>query len=412
MDDEELEITPLEPERRGEPGKVSSTPWRLVPNDPRARFTLSATTVLLIALVVLLIVPGGPATIFQALGRAPASTPAPARDSMQDGYVTVENGAPWGTLRIDGHTQNLLALLEGVEPLRLPPGHHTLAYQAAPFPSLRCRISFPIASSDTCPVQVLAPESMGVRVLDLGSSPARLNASQYQAFVRTVEDALVTASSATRVTPGERYLNADGTIATATTPLSAQLIYSLDKQPGYQPIPAWPSYLCTLVCKRHDLIIPSKNQAAWVLVARSHATWQYTRPDGTTFTAPAAPQAVGSDFLLDVLAWWQNGWHAEVNPTDPQRASCAIASTYARIAHAAQTRSTAIETVAAAQDADGCLVEAGVFATNSTSTTDLALYIYRFGVLLAVNDLAHHTTPQLPIASATARQLAARLTPP
>jgi hypothetical protein len=62
--------------------------------------------------------------------------------------------------------------------------------------------------------------------------------------------------------------------------------------------------------------------------------------------------------------------------------------------------------IGAPTPADGCLA---IESVPSGSGTQQAYYLYRFGGLVAVNDLAHRLDPVWPIASAHERQLAAAI---
>jgi hypothetical protein len=56
--------------------------------------------------------------------------------------------------------------------------------------------------------------------------------------------------------------------------------------------------------------------------------------------------------------------------------------------------------------ADGCLA---IQSVPSASGIQTAYYLYRFGGLVAVNDLAHRLDPVRPVASAHERQIAAAI---
>jgi hypothetical protein len=368
---------------------------------------ITAGTVALVVVVALMLIPGGPDAFATLFHHDTLAAPV----SGNTGSISVENGAPWGKFTVDNHPVDLVRLIEGAQALHLAVGQHTLVYTAAPFAPLHCQISVPAQQSDTCPISSPPVASSDMRVIDLGSSPLRLTAAQYGRFVRAVNSALTTGTSSALVTAGEQYLDASGTPVTATEPLHAKLTYTLDPQPDYTPTPPWPIDACTLICKRHDLVVPGKNQTAWVLVARAHARWSYTTSSGTTFSAPAAPATVGSDVLLDVIAWWHDGWHAALNPTDPQRASCSIANVYARHMRVVDAKGMGLEVVPAANDASGCVVEAVTYVSHSARAPDIALYVYRFGVLLAANEVARRNTPDVPRADAAARRLVTHLAP-
>src|SRR5262245_53363276 len=161
----------------------------------------------------------------------PKVTPAPTPlvrlgpDSLQ-----VLHGVPWGALRLDGQSAATLGISlapripdESAPAFTLRAGQHTLEYSAEPFPTVRCQISQPASPSDTCPLFDPPPKyplqnQNGSRILDVGATLDHLSANQLTALQQAAQTRLnVGLGQATaRVELGERYLGADGQIATTT----------------------------------------------------------------------------------------------------------------------------------------------------------------------------------------------------
>ncbi len=86
----------------------------------------------------------------------------------------------------------------------LTPGRHTLEYRAAPFPTLKCIVSVPASSADTCPLDQadsLPPMSdwsikPKTRLLDLQATIDRLPATQAQALVAATQAQLASLNDA------------------------------------------------------------------------------------------------------------------------------------------------------------------------------------------------------------------------
>lgn len=111
--------------------------WRPV------RTLIASICVLSVLALVLARSPETPAMVGNMLG---IETPTPTlvltlgMDKIYPIY-----SVPWGTLRVDERVQTFVVRQGDYRPVRLSRGRHTLEYQAAPFPTLRCTISAPAA---------------------------------------------------------------------------------------------------------------------------------------------------------------------------------------------------------------------------------------------------------------------------
>ncbi len=220
----------------------------------------------------------------------PTATPLYPPGVQPINYV---NSAPWGVLRIDGHagiTLTGVALRSGdhyLSPVfKLGQGHHTITYDAPPYPALHCTLSVPTAPGDTCPPR-------RANALDLQATPEHLPApfaSALSAATQAALDALlpVGPGAGTTVAPGEQYVGADGQYVTATVPLQAVLQYHLNADPAF-PLPAKVIVTpCVTLCIDPNWI-SVRASADQLIGANVRVFWQYRSADGQQVVLDHAP---------------------------------------------------------------------------------------------------------------------------
>ncbi len=99
-------------------------------------------------------------------------------------------------------------------PFRLSRGRHTLEYDAALFPTLRCIVSVPYSPDDTCPLGtegVPAGPDRLARLLDLQATTNRLSTHERQALVATTQERLTALAAGLplgSLTAGDHYRDA------------------------------------------------------------------------------------------------------------------------------------------------------------------------------------------------------------
>ncbi|MGZ3713874.1 MAG: hypothetical protein ACXVA4_00515 [Ktedonobacterales bacterium] len=414
------------PTHRSASGALHLSPLSL----PRLASAAALIVLLIITIIVVGSNPGAPAAL-AALIRQPFSTSATSRDTRGTGkgsFLALD-GVPWGTLLIDGkrdaRANTHLALHQG--PFTLPPGRHTLEYRADPFPTLRCVVTVPAGSADTCPLissqqagTLADPFPPATRLLDLRATPARLAPSQQSALVAAVQTALVErvpAETAT-VLPGERYVTAGGSVAIATQPLRATFLYEFqwDAQSGLRD--------CRSLCVRRRNLAPSDD--VWVISAHVRQGWRYSTADGAlvipfappiaTDIAPLTPSgASATDIFINLYIRWTGHWRASTLSLaefgDPYAVpTCAIG--FEALLHVLGSANVSFTPIPPSRAANGCLFLAQRFTDSGTLTGESLYYLYRFGVLLAVNAPARSALPALPAASSAEQSLARQFAVP
>ncbi|HEV2460476.1 MAG TPA: hypothetical protein VGS80_19140, partial [Ktedonobacterales bacterium] len=347
--------------------RLSVAPWRRT----RARFSSLAAiaAVLLVAVLAALAFSGR-----GRLGAGPASTPTPTLAPGQD-QILLADTAPWGGLTVNG--REVVVPADPQTPITLPPGRDTLFYSAPPFPDLRCTISVPAASGDTCPLYVpsqyagdatpTAPQPATVRVIDAGAVPSRLPPAALNALIASVQRTLDRSTSSTTVQPGDHYLSAGSGVAVAAQPFTARLSFQLLNESvslngeSCDPFCLGPGPQPAVGAGIHLIMFPVP-------------VWSYTPPGSapvTTNEAPANGNAI--DVVVD---WTGSGWQVAVAPI-------LISSTLLEVPSVRLDRLLAGNTgwgesgaAVASPAAEGGLIFAGVTDTNGW-------VLYHFGVLVA-----------------------------
>jgi hypothetical protein len=355
----------------------------------------------------------------------PAPTAIPTRtplvrlgpDSLQ-----VLHSVPWGTLRLDGLS---IATLDGALLPRVPDevvptftlraGQHTLEYTADPFPSLRCQISQPASASDTCPLFDPPPKyplqnQNGSRILDVGATLDRLPASQLAALEQAMQARMTVGlgTASATVAQGERYLGADGHVATAPQTWNATPRYTLNTDTNDDG--PWAGQPCVTLCETYPGAVI--DTTLWTIVAHVIVTWRYTQTNGTVALdlAPAATPERHQHIRQPFAVRWTGAWEVITAPASARIPTplCAVATSLLaeqllRSTATQELANYAWDGVSAPNTADGCLLKGGP-STGANSPT--ANVLYRFGLLYAANDTAHRLLPGLPLADALGQALA------
>lgn len=399
------------------------------PRTPHSRLPRVAASALLLALICLLLVTTLPEApdVLRTVLHLPTPTATPGLALNAD-LIYFIHPVPWGDLRIDGAsvasaTVNLDTQPSG--PLRLERGRHTLAYKAPPFSPVQCVVSVPALPADTC-VQGSFQDSgidgspPAVRVIDLQAVPERLPPASYTQLLAALHQAIDLPARPAMVVAGERYLDADGTIQLATQPLVAALV----QQVGASTVPPCASQdpnlfspdgscePCPLVCAA----VPDPHAPAWLLWVHLDLGWRFERMDGSVLAqlAPLAPDGEWYDWPYQEVESTVHGGAWQVianNPPPSPNPGCTIASGW--VSNEANAPGTTthylITTTSANPFSAGCLVTVAPVDILGQSLGAPAYFLYRFGVLLAVDAAAHQLLPELPRATAAEVSLANQL---
>ncbi|MGH2485029.1 MAG: hypothetical protein ACRDHE_03355, partial [Ktedonobacterales bacterium] len=156
----------------------------------------------------------------------------------------------------------------------------------------------------------------------------------------------------------------------------------------------------------------------------------YTAPDGRVVAAGQqleyVGRGVGAQLAVFGVTWDGKGWHAQAVYAPSLQATTQIQgltvggnpiclaaddmfSGTLDIQIFANFRRTRV--ISAANPAQGCIAQGIVGGPDATPTPTApqALYLERFGLFYAANDLAHSDAPGVPVASPAQQALAARI---
>jgi hypothetical protein len=333
---------------------------------------------------------------------------------------------PWGTLRLDGQSAATLGISlapripdEAAPAFTLRAGQHTLEYTAEPFPALRCQISQPASASDTCPLFDPPPKyplqnQNGSRILDVGATLDHLPTDQLTALAQATQASLnVGLGQATaRVEVGERYLGADGQIATTIQDWNASPLFTVNADPNDDG--PWAGQPCAILCETYPGA--KLDASSWSIVAHVIVAWRYTQLNGKIALdhAPAATPERHQHIRQPLSVRWNGSWQVS-SSTASARVPTPICAVATSLLAEQLTRSSAPELASYAWDgisarntAEGCLLIGGPSNGNGPVGVT-ANVLYRFGLLYTADDVARRLFPNLPVVDAHGQLIASQI---
>jgi hypothetical protein len=434
----------------GDVGQPAASPleYRLT----RRHAVRLAGTLGAVALALLVILASVPAVRERVAGLIP--TPTPTLAPGADLFYLLPN-PPGTTVLLDGRSLAQLPVPGDPHPLRLARGHHHLEWRNAafPFPPLQCTIAVPLRfaanpcpflSALSLPAGVVPVGSQGAHasVITLHDSLAALPSDQASSLYYTILETQATLNarqSSAIVQPGEHYfafgVGGQLNVVTATQPLHAMLTFAIQVsvQTGGATEPCvldpqirpcrFPGQDCTQLCTWTEPLQPAGAAPEWIAAALAFPSWEYTTLDGRVIVANQFENGSNTDLLLLRMTWDGTHWHVSpiightpnLPPADDLLCGPAlewlVQGPLVFALDPATARDVTLQEASAATPEDSCAVRV---AGPSLHLPTPALFLERFGVLLAANDAAHMVWPDLPRADAAeqalAQQLAAQLT--
>jgi hypothetical protein len=367
--------------------------------------------------VVLAVVVVAVGLLLRAIWPAPQGTTAVLPTPTPPAVVITSN-VTFGTLTVNGRTLTGAPLLLVTRLFHV--GTNVVTLAAPPFHARTCHVLFPPASDQLPPEQEPGCVSgvygggrpivvQGVRVvpdayLDLELSAADLPPDLAAQAVGVVTQALAAVPLHTVVPTGQYYatgIDSHEHIAArrAATPLQAAVLFSMP-QPGIISSCGVPP-LCGAAL---DPQIPlPAGQRIWSVDADLTASWRYTAPSGRVTVAPGFPSFGSVQVFLayngaNAVPGWSVVTPVLLPPLADQLTAglCQVGATLVDgLGQAAQNPNSSSIRVPDNRGVAGCAIQV---VQGSTGSTVLGTFLWRFGVLLAVDQGAHMLAPWLPIA--------------
>lgn len=370
-------------------------------------------------------------------GLVPTPTTIPGSNQF---YFSV---APsWSTITVDGH--KLSPIPEpgtNLSPLRLSVGVHQLIWQAEPWTPVHCQIFIPfrlsvqgcISSNNIVTFQNRNSRPITANVINFFHSINDLPVNQSNAIYQSAQNLLGQLQGKDLVQPGEHYFftssqgNVDSSSRTITAKnvlqakeyfqlgfSSSQGAYGLCIAGGLIDQPdncTNQGQSCLSLCL---LTVPETTASIdqWLVLAPLNVLWDYKTMNGQIISqAQSDPGNANAPYLVALsIQWsgshWQIGFFhskavdasAIANPVC-DAAQYAVGQDSRFLSVVGTSQNIYWKYISGSNSASGCVAEAFIETTaGSTSVTSIkpvAVCLYRFGVLLALDNLAHRSWPFL-----------------
>jgi hypothetical protein len=420
------------------PASSSLQDSRFTPRQRQIQLFVTASLVVLVLFVIIgniVSIPGFVTRILFGPTPAPTATIVPGADLFY-----VQGDPTWGRLFIDGRPMAHLPRIGIDAPLRLARGQHVLSWHAEPFNMQTCRVSVPPVSSDTCAFggSIQSNTATFAWVVYFSASLPNLPLAQQTVVEKVAQAMLDTQKTKEMVRPGEVYADVvKGGLVTATVPLTATLRFVLNTDiSSHDPCTVFgqigqPCSMlgedCLQFCSVASAELSNAPALGWSFLAVVRTVWTFTTLQGLVIRQEDQDGYDGiaaSQHLLPLrITWDSQGWHAAIADaaTFPVPVDTSIACATARDEIQASSILSAVlmentppywHYVASSDASLGCLALAVPHTAGDTASAlpnpiplTSAYCLYRFGVLLAANAIAHRLWPTLPLADAYERSI-------
>ena len=435
----EFEITNLD-EADGDAPSAADLPEKPVFFLLKYKGSVTIATAALFVLAILLI-------LFSIAPIRQFLIPAPVQTTFS---YRLDANPPWGHLSVDGQAVKMAS--GGIYSLfSLTRGQHTLLWRADPFSAQQCIVMVPVGSGiDTCKHPEIPPESGGTNsYISFPTDLALLSTEQSTALLQATQVAFDSQQSSEMVRAGDLYAQTAEAVgpnspsctvlqiaalclAHATQPLNATLRLQLDTT-------TWSRVSCAGgACASngqncHIFCAPflyaasdvSVSSTVWQATVYAQLFWRFSALDGSVVVDNQADSFIRgqqNDIAVPLnITWDGRHWGVSMSMTGDYAYSgdpvcdAAMNDLYnlenAVSASISQDMQTSMNVIRGTTLASGCLIAFNLqtgasLLTPPPSPAVVAYVIQRFGVLLAVNSIAHHLFPFLPVANAYEKQLA------
>lgn len=383
----------------------------------------------------------------------------PATPTANGLHLYLEGNPSWGRFEIDGVPLSHLPLVGENAPLTLPAGSHRIDWQAAPFRARSCTLLVINASAVAGSCAHDDTVSMGyipgtpALIVSFFASLNDLSSAERTAFVEQMQTTLNSLGGSEMVYPGELYAISEEEIrahpslcpivvritvcyARATQPLVATLHIQSDTlntsdDPCVQFDLCYLNQMnCRLLCPDLPVVFSGQAAEGWNVLTVVRLLWSYATPTGKLIAdeqPDTSLRGVPHYQLLSLHITRSNqGWQISLfaSPVISRYTDALCGQAIQDTTELVNTLTNNNQSISIVQWSDqhthlaeGCLESAeaapGVFDTSTPTPTaqkqPLAYCLFRFGVVLAANTVAHQLWPYLPVADAYEQGVAQRL---
>lgn len=353
----------------------------------------------------------------------------------------IDANPSWGKLMIDGKQISQLPRIGEGAPSHLSRGSHRFEWVAAPFLPQVCAVTVPPDYvHDTCYSDEIISSPLGnARFFRFPASLGMLSDAQSQELVAVIEAMFNAQAPTTIVERGTSYASDIGPLKVATQILRATLHFKLDVNIhsgancnsffGSNSGCMYNRQDCRTLCSAADIIQPRfYDTNTWVVLSAVQPVWDYSTLDETVVAQnqPDIVNGAGNDDFLPLRITWDGArWHvtndfAALTPEaqDAFNPVCNDTQQHVRI----DTSLSYVEQAQAGTNwqyvsdnnwSDGCLamvtLDTSGMPITPSPTPLVALCLHRFGVFVAVNNIAHQFWPTMPRATADEQRIAQHL---
>src|SRR5579872_3836858 len=396
----------------------------------------------IVIIVALLLILNNTVPVHSLFGLLAGPTPTATATLVPNiDHFYLDASPPWGKLTLDGHD----FVFSTNEAVQLTRGHHQFVWQASPFRPIRCTLSVPIATSDTCKHIAIAAPMNGVpstaQEVTFYDTLNMLPSTQQAALIQTAQKALDAVQSTTTVQPGEPFVQLEGNITSdiATQPLHATLHFDLSVgDPALESAICASNYnsecyflyhfqsqdvtqncdwFCTVPDSYSTITFPNY----WQTIVIAHAYWDFTTLDGRTIARDQPDTEFdltnSAHFMFLDIVWNDTGWQATIDTQEENGynslACLAANNEINEIPSPVGLDGFGFSLTSATVPAAGCVAIVQPTAASPSSSVPApspqAYCLYRFGILLAANPLAHRYWPHIPVANPYEQSLAKQI---
>jgi hypothetical protein len=400
-----------------------------VPSPPNIKRRIFIIACILLVLVII----GVGISPLRTLVFRPSTGVAPTPTAIAGDNLFFIQDTLTGAVTIDGRIIKDLPIPNLNPPIRLAPGEHHIVWQSTPFNPLTCIVFVPsLAHGQPCLYESAVSLNSGINAWLISFSPSfsDLSSMQRNALEQKMQNTFNAERATAIVQSGEQYLQMDATggaaPVTATHPLKATFSLHVDTDPnssrscvdGYGDTCSYNGQSCLQLCAEATVY------ASWLVTALYYPTWTYTTESGRVIAQDqpdTSANMVGTDHSADFQVNWDSaGWHVtnlSALAESPQKGSLIESNLSAGSTNPACASLVGMinssTLYASTHDNNHILVQWSYYVGSNPSDGCLALvrpadgsfappayFLYRFGVLLAADSLAHTYFPDLPVADA------------